>query len=87
MSRRAIRPLDAMVSPDLELSTIEIELKRWGEQPIVKLIGRPITKPAHIGLDTKVIIETRYLTASGAVFIEEMRAAFAGQHSRKEADK
>lgn len=87
MSRRANRPLDAMVSPDLELTSIQGELKRWGEQPVVKMVGRPITKPANIGLDSTAIIETRYLTAAGAAFIEEMRAAFAGQHARKEADK
>lgn len=84
MSRRPSRPLDAIVSPDLELTSITIELRKWGEQPLVKLVGRPITKKANIGLDATSIIETRHITPSGVLFIEEMRMAFAGRAQRAE---
>lgn len=87
MSRRAVRPLDAFVSPDLELTTIQIELKKWGEQPVVKLVGRFITKLVRVGLDSQAIIETRYLTPAGVAFIEEMRAAFAGASARAEKEQ
>lgn len=83
MSRRPNKPLDAIVSPDLELTSITIELKKWGEQPVVKLVGRPITKKAIIGLNASAIIETRHLTPSGVLFIEEMRAAFASKSQRE----
>lgn len=80
MTRRT-KGLDAMVSVNLELTRIEIDMKRWGELPTVTMRGRVHTRKAALGAQSEALIQTRYISPAGLAFIQEMREAFAAASS------
>jgi hypothetical protein len=71
--------MSSRVRADLELTRIVIELDKFGKPPTVKLEGRLITpRQPTVGLQSNIVITTRHLGKTGELWINEMRAAFAG---------
>jgi hypothetical protein len=61
---------------DIALTRIEIDLHHL-EQPIIKLMGRPIGISARVALNSDVVVGTRHITAEAKAFILAMLRDFS----------